>query len=306
MITVEKLVYEYPNKRALNDITFNIPNGSITALVGPNGSGKTTLLRCIAALEQPFSGKITINGTDISENPRRVHKDIGYLSDFFGLYDDLTVSQCLMFAANLHQLPANKIKEQVGNVAALLELGPYLDKNAGTLSRGWRQRLGIAQAIIHTPKLLLLDEPASGLDPEARVTISLLFRKLREQGMTLIVSSHILAELEDYCTDMLVLRDGNLLDHSLSAGNKKEHNIIEIIFLDPARAFISVLQGIAGVSSPVAEGRTIRLSFSGDEEGQSLILKKLVDTGARISSFTMRHSKLQDIYMSLSNERKNP
>ncbi len=305
MINVENLVYEYPNKRALNDITFNIPQGSITALVGPNGAGKTTLLRCLAALERPFSGNVIINGVDVFDNPRRIHKDLGYLSDFFGLYNELTVRQSLLFAANLHQLPESMVKNQVDLVVSLLELAPYVGKNVGTLSRGWRQRLGIAQAIIHNPKLLILDEPASGLDPEARVNISQLFRKLRDQGMTLIVSSHILAELEDYCTDMLVLRDGYLVEHSLSSADKKELNVIEITFLDSVNNFISHLESLSTVSNIVLQDRTIRLLFSGNEEEQWVLLKNLVDAGAKISFFTLRPSKLQDIYMSLSNERKS-
>ena len=305
MINVENLVYEYPNKRALNDITFNIPQGSITALVGPNGAGKTTLLRCLAALERPFSGNVTINGVDVFDNPRRIHKDLGYLSDFFGLYNELTVRQSLIFAANLHQLPESTVKNQVELVISLLELDVYIEKNVGALSRGWRQRLGIAQAIIHNPKLLILDEPASGLDPEARVNISQLFRKLRDQGMTLIVSSHILAELEDYCTDMLVLRDGYLVEHSLSSADKKELNVIEIAFLDSANNFISHLESLSTVSNVVLQDRTIRLLFSGNEEEQWALLKKLVDVGAKVSLFTVRPSKLQDIYMSLSKERKS-
>ncbi len=304
MINVEHLCYEYSNKRALDDITFNIPNGSITALVGPNGSGKTTLLRCIAALEEPFSGNITINGIDVSEDPRQIHKELGYLSDFFGLYDDLTVRQCLIFMANLHQLPSEKIKTQVDWVANLLELTPSLEKKAGTLSRGWRQRLGVAQSIIHSPKLLLLDEPASGLDPEARVTISRLFRKLRDQGMTIIVSSHILAELEDYCTDMLVLRDGHLIEHNFSSSHNKDKKIIEINFLDSAHLFVPKLESMKMVSEIVLEEQTINLEFLGNEEEQHLLLKSLVEQGAKINLFAVKRNKLQDVYMSLSNERK--
>ncbi|MEZ5691138.1 MAG: ABC transporter ATP-binding protein [Rickettsiales bacterium] len=302
MINVEHLFYEYPEKRALDNITFSVPEGSITALVGPNGSGKTTLLRCIAALEEPFSGNITIDNIDVSEHPRKIHKKLGYLSDFFGLYDELTVRQCLIFIASLHQLPSNEIKKQVEWVKEILELTPYMDKKAGTLSRGWRQRLGIAQAIIHTPKLLLLDEPSSGLDPEARVTISKLFRKLQDAGITIIVSSHILAELEDYCTDMLILRDGKLVEHSLSSSHKESNNIIEILFLDSADIFLPRLQSMDTVLNPTLEKQTIQFKFSGDKSEQYLLLKNLIEQEAKIISFHSKHGKLQDIYMSFSTE----
>jgi len=213
MITVDDVCFEYPGKRALNHVSCSIQPGTITALVGPNGAGKTTLLRCIAALDEPFSGKIEINGIDAVEHPRRIHQQIGYLSDFFGLYNTLTVQQCLLFNARIQQVDERLLNEKVQLAANRLDLTQYLNVRAGTLSRGLRQRLGIAQAIIHEPCLLLLDEPASGLDPEARVGLSRLFLSLRDQGMTLIVSSHILAELEDYCTHMLLIRDGRILQH---------------------------------------------------------------------------------------------
>lgn len=302
MINVENLFYEYPRKRALDDVTFNIPAGSITALVGPNGAGKTTLMRCIAGLDEPFSGKISIDGVDVFENPRQVHKNLGYLSDFFGLYNELTIEQCLTFAASIHQLPPAQIKARVQEVTDLLELTPYFKKNAATLSRGWRQRLGIAQAIIHSPRLLILDEPASGLDPEARVTLSILFRRLRDEGMTLLVSSHILAELEDYCTDMLILREGRVVDHSTATSNKEDSSVIEITFLDAAHGFVSKLQDMKMVVNPVLEGRTIRFAFSGGEVEQHLLLKNLMAMDAKISLFTVKRSRLQDVYMSLSNE----
>ena len=222
MIKVSNLNYEYPGKRALKDVSFSIPDASVTALVGPNGAGKTTLLRCLAALDEPFSGEINVAGIDVTREPRRVHQVLGYLSDFFGLYDDLTVRQCLSFAAWLHRLPEDTVEGCVRKTASLLELTNWLESKVKTLSRGWRQRLGIAQAIIHNPKLLLLDEPSAGLDPEARVSLSKLFRDLQREGMTLVVSSHILAELEDYCTDMLVLRDGEIAEHRGATAAEKE------------------------------------------------------------------------------------
>lgn len=304
MINVEHLFYEYPRNRALDNVSFTIPVGSITALVGPNGAGKTTLMRCIAGLDEPFSGKISVFGMDVAEYPRQVHTELGYLSDFFGLYNDLTIEQCLTFAARIHQLTDEKIKERVQLVTDLLELAPYFTKKAATLSRGWRQRLGIAQAIIHRPRLLLLDEPASGLDPEARITLSLLFRTLRDEGMTLLVSSHILAELEDYCTDMLVLREGRVVEHSIATSSSKENNIVEISFLDSADIFIAQIQSMEMVINPTLEEQKIRFIFSGNEEEQHFLLKNLINLGAKINSFSVQRSRLQDVYMSLGNERK--
>ena len=212
-IEVQNVTFEYPGKKALDDVSFSIPEGSVVALVGPNGAGKTTLMRCLVALDQPQSGKIIMNGVNVEEDPRAVHAMCGYLSDFFGLYDALSVRQCLTYAAWSQNLPAGKIAKTIDAVAEQTELVDMLEKKAGDLSRGYRQRLGIAMALIHDPKVLILDEPASGMDPEARIGLSRLMRRLRHTGKTIIVSSHILNELEDYCTAMLVIRDGKMSEH---------------------------------------------------------------------------------------------
>lgn len=213
MIHVENLCFDYPGKRALDQVSFHIEPHTITALVGPNGAGKTTLLRCLAALETPTQGKITIEGWDVDRYPRKIHALAGYLSDIFGLYDTLTVTQNLTFFAASHHCPSSQIPQLVHEAAERLELLNYLNTPAGKLSRGLRQRLAIAQTIISKPKVLLLDEPASGLDPEARYNLSKLLLTLQKEGITLIVSSHILSELEDYSTHMLVMDQGKCLQY---------------------------------------------------------------------------------------------
>lgn len=213
MITVTDLTFDYPGKRALEHISFSIEAGSITALVGPNGAGKSTLMRCLAALETPSSGSIQIASLDVLEFPREAHALMGYLPDFFGLYDDLTVEQCLSYHAMVQNIPKPEQKAAIERVAVRMQIQDILLQETKTLSRGQRQRLAIAQAIIHHPKVLILDEPASGLDPEARYHLSQLLVLLAQEGITMLVSSHILSELEDYCTNMLVLREGKIVKH---------------------------------------------------------------------------------------------
>ena len=302
MIEIDNLFYEYPKKLALDNISLKIKNGSITALVGPNGAGKSTLMRCIAALDEPFSGRIKVAGIDVSENPRRVHKEIGYLSDFFGLYDDLTVRQSLLFFARIHQIQENVIEERVKWAAELLGISDYMQTKAGELSRGWRQRLGIAQTIIHRPKLLLLDEPASGLDPEARLALSNLFHNLQAQGMTLLVSSHILAELEDYCSDMLILRDGKVVEHRTALASKSYSSVIEIKLVNIHCDVVNILQGIKDINLPIISGNIVAFSFLGDEKDRFLLLQELLNNGLEISSFLVKNSRLQDVYMEFSEE----
>ncbi len=237
MITVENLCFDYPGKRALNNISFTIPTNSITALVGPNGAGKTTLLRCVAALEDFTSGKIVIEQDTekykVEEEPRKIHKITSYLSDFFGLYEDLTVSQCLTYLAWSKGCPPHLVANQIEIAAQKLQLEAYLSIKASKLSRGLRQRLAIAQSIVQEPKILLLDEPASGLDPQARYDLSKLLLELQTHGLTILVSSHILSELEDYSTHMIVIDHGKILDHRpLIQDGSKPPQSMQSIYLE--------------------------------------------------------------------------
>lgn len=214
MINVNELSFDYPGKRALDRLTFTIAPNTITALVGPNGAGKTTLLRCLSALDNPTIGSITIDGIDTERFPRKIHEMVSYLPDIFGLYDNLTVKQILIFFAKSHCVPSHKIAEQIEATVTALQIKETLSTPAGKLSRGLRQRLAIGIATIHQPKILMLDEPASGLDPEARFHLSKLLLSLQKSGMTLIVSSHILSELQDYSSDMIILNEGKIIHQS--------------------------------------------------------------------------------------------
>ncbi len=211
MIEVENLIFDYSDKRVLHQVSFQLEAGSVTALVGPNGAGKTTLMRCIAGLEVPVQGRIVIAGIEVVRFPRKAHAYLGYVSDHFGLYDALTVKQNLFYAACNHGPTVETANNQVQAVLDLLDLRTYQDQLVQALSRGWRQRVGIGMALVHQPKVVLLDEPAAGLDPDARFALSALFKTLQSQGVTLCISSHILSELEEYCTQMIVLKAGRVM-----------------------------------------------------------------------------------------------
>ncbi|WP_430739397.1 ABC transporter ATP-binding protein [Vandammella animalimorsus] len=213
LIEIDQLVFEYPGHRALDGVSLRLERGSVTALVGPNGAGKSTLLRCMAGLETPLSGQIRIDGISVIDAPRQVHRKLGYLSDFFGLYEGLRVRQCLAYAALAVGVARQQLPGRVAQVAQAMDLTALLQRRPGELSRGQRQRLAIGQAIIHSPQVLLLDEPASGLDPQARSSLAALFRQLQAQGMTLLVSSHILSELDEYSTHILSIRQGRIVSH---------------------------------------------------------------------------------------------
>jgi ABC-2 type transport system ATP-binding protein len=295
MIRVENLVFEYPGVRALDNVSFSVAPGSITALVGPNGAGKTTLLRCLAALDSPLSGRALIDGIDVQEEPRTCHAKVGYLSDSFGLYQALTVRQCLMHVALSQRLAPADAASAVTRTAAQVGLQEKLESRAGELSRGQRQRVAIGQAIIHRPKVILLDEPASGLDPEARHALAELFLALRDQGMTLFVSSHILAELEEYSTAMLVLRQGRIVEHAeIGSRHHRTHLRIRIAAPVPPNFDWTVLAGLEVLT--VDDGE-ITAVFSGDAGGRHELLKQLLAHGLMVYGFEEERVNLQDAYL---------
>lgn len=297
MIAVDKLIFEYPHLRALDDVTFNIASGSITALVGPNGAGKTTLLRCMAALEQPVKGSIVIDGIDVLEQPRACHRIIGYLSDFFGLYQRLTVRQCLHYVARAQGITAAACETAIIDVCRQLHIEDRLDMRPGELSRGLRQRVAIAQAIIHKPKVVLLDEPASGLDPEARHELEQLFLGLQGQGMTLLVSSHILAELESYCTDMLVLREGRIVDQ-MAIKPKTQHKAFRLVLAHATENLAVRLQQLEGLTVlKIEDDRHALLQLPEDVERQHAVLKSLLALELPVCEFSPAVSNLQDAYL---------
>lgn len=299
MIEITGLTFDYPGHRALDDVTLTVANGSVTALVGPNGAGKTTLMRCIAGLETPLSGSITVGGMDVVEQPRAVHRIMGYLSDFFGLYQDLSVARCLEYAAAAQGLPEHDIPAAIERTAQRLDLSDKLHQLSGSLSRGQRQRVAIGQAIIHQPKVLLLDEPASGLDPEARASLAALFRQLQADGMTLLVSSHILAELDEYSSHMLALRDGRILENRalqpLHQSHEHRHLHLDLAHADARLA--TWLQAYAQITLQAATETHAEFDFHGDLAAQSALLKAMLHEGFAVSSFAEHKENLQQSYL---------
>ncbi len=297
MIAVDKLIFEYPGLRALDDVSFRIEQGSITALVGPNGAGKTTLLRCMAALDQPVGGVITIDGIDVLEKPRDCHRIIGYLSDFFGLYQRLTVRQCLHYVARAQGIADEACDSVITDVVRRLHIEDRLDMRPGELSRGLRQRVAIAQAIIHKPKVVLLDEPASGLDPEARHDLETLFLDLQNQGMTLLVSSHILAELEAYCTDMLVLRQGRIVEQVAVKSHAQSHPY-KLVLAQPIENLATVLQTLTDITVlKIESNQQVLLQIPGDQVQRHAALKAILALDLPVCEFAPAASNLQDAYL---------
>ena len=312
IIEVIDLTFDYPGFRALSRVSLCIEPGTVTALVGPNGAGKTTLLRCIAALDTPLSGTVRVAGHDVYESPREVHRLMGYLSDSFGLYSELTVAQGLEYAARSQGLAPKDVAAAVQTTADRMGLGDKLQNLASTLSRGQRQRLAIGQAIIHSPQVLLLDEPASGLDPEARGALAGVFKALQAQGMTLLVSSHILAELDEYSTHMLALNQGRVLEHralglatTAGAGGSPER-LLRLEFVHSAESVASWLASQVNVTLRRIDASGLEISLRGDAAAQAALVSACVAAGYPLTVVAPITENLQQSYLkSLEAERSS-
>ena len=314
IIAAENLVYDYPGARALDRVSFAVAPGTITALVGPNGAGKTTLLRCLAVLDRPAEGRILLDGLDVADHPRDSHRKLGYLSDFYGLYDELTVRQCLSYHAAIHDLPREAQAGAVERTAARMGLGELMNRRAQQLSRGQRQRLAIAQAIIHDPVLLLLDEPAAGLDPEARWSLSSLISDLAKAGMTLIVSSHILSELEDYSTHVMIIRGGRLVLHkplseaaaAIGADEKVRQTCMRVEIAAPDPGFERALGGFEAATRIAVHGTSASVFIPADADARAALLRHCIGAGLPVVAYAEDRARVEEIYFALSKEAGAP
>jgi ABC-2 type transport system ATP-binding protein len=295
-IVVEDLVFDYPQQRALHGVSFRVARGAVAALVGPNGAGKTTLLSCLAALQRPVSGTVTVDGVDMLARPREGHRHIGYLKDFYGLYDALSVRRILWHAARGQGIAAARCDEVVAAVAADLDLGALLQAPAGGLSRGQRQRLAIARTLVHRPPVLLLDEPASGLDPEARHDLALLMRRLQAAGTTLLVSSHILAELAEYSSEMLIIRDGRLIEQRALRGAAGTTRL-RMELCNPADRVPPALAAQPGVSDARIEDGAVVFLLEGAARERHALLRACLDAGLAVSGLAECDAGLQQEYL---------
>jgi ABC-2 type transport system ATP-binding protein len=296
VIDVRELVYEYPATRALKGVSLHVPAQTITALVGPNGAGKTTLLRCLAALEMPYSGQVEIDGLDTARAPREVHVRLGYLPDFYGHYDALNVRRCLEYAGLSRGLARAACAAAVEKAAGRVGLLDRLDTKAEELSRGLRQRLAIGQAIVHEPRVILLDEPAAGLDPQARRDLSTLLLTLRDQGMTIVVSSHILAELEDYCTSMVIIDDGRIVGGNAIKVRDDDRPRYLLEIATPRTDLREFLAGRAGLDLFEADEHHALFAFTRNPGARSKLVRDLVTAGFAVSSFGESTKALEEAY----------
>ncbi len=255
------------------------------------------MLQCLAALIKPFGGSIGIAGIDVLKNPRDAHRIMGFLPDFFGLYDNLTVAKSLEYACLSHGISQSQVDALTDQTLERVGLRAKKEEKVLSLSRGMRQRLAIGQTIIHQPKVLILDEPASGLDPEARSSLSELFLELNREGITLLVSSHILAELDQYASNLLSIRNGKIAAHTHSQENFiiKRKLIFKLVD-KPVDADLMLKEKLGDFNFQTNEN-IISLDFEGDEHQQAKLLEDILKLGFKVSEFYHKKDSLQDKYI---------
>lgn len=309
IIEIQGLTKTYGDLTALDNLSLEIEEGAVFGFIGPNGAGKTTTMRILTTLLKPTSGKAWIAGYSVTENPRDVRRAIGYMPDFFGVYDDMKVWEYLDFFAACYDIPAPQRQGMIGDLLALVDLGHKREAYVESLSRGMKQRLCLARTLAHDPQVLILDEPASGLDPRARIEIRELLRELKLMGKTIFFSSHILAEVADICTSIAILEAGKLVAHGDMAEMKRQlraHRLIQVRVigsLEPLQARLLSEPNVADVVTGVdydLPPDTLRFDFNGDDETLHGLLTGLISQGIKIISFHEDAGDLEDVFLQVT------
>jgi len=303
MVEIANLTKQFRNLTAVWNLSLTLEEGDIFGFIGPNGAGKTTTIKMLATLLRPTTGTARVDGHDIVAAPERVRSIVGYMPDSFGVYDDIRVWEYLDFFAAAYRIPRTQRGQTIDGVLALTDLQGKRHAYVDELSRGMKQRLCLAKTLVHDPKVLLLDEPASGLDPRARIEIRELLKELQAMGKTIFISSHILAELADFCNKIGIIENGQLI----VAGDV--HEIIERIRGhlqlrlevqgDPEQA-TRVLGQQPGVGHLEVENHQVKVEFSGKRDDLPALLKALVEAGVQVSAFGEEEIDLEDVFIRLT------
>jgi len=303
MIEIHGLVKEFKNLTAVDGLTLTVNEGDIFGFIGPNGAGKTTTIKMLATLLKPTEGYAEIAGYNILTQVDDVKRVIGYMPDFFGVYDDMKVWEYLDFFAAAYKIEKSKRKQIIDDVLELTDLTVKRDDYVEALSRGMKQRLCLAKTLVHDPKVLLLDEPASGLDPRARIELRELLKELQRMGKTILISSHILTELSDFCNTIGIIEKGALRTFGEIETIKNElklNRVIEVEVREDAEKAHDALQEREEVMAIRLDGNKLEVEVELDLEDTSFVLETLMAAGCRVVSVQERDLDLEDIFMEIT------
>ena len=308
IIETHNLCKQYGNALRVAHLDLRVPEGSVYGFLGPNGAGKTTTMKIMAGLLKADSGGIYINGEDILKNPKSIRDKIGYMPDFFGVYDVLKVSEYMDFYAGTYYIPYAERGTLIDNLLEVVDLTDKKDTYVDSLSRGMKQRLCLARSLIHDPELIILDEPASGLDPRARVEMKEILKELREMGKTIIVSSHILPELAEMCSEIGIIDHGKLVTQGtvneiMNRINKKR--LVKVKLSNCKENLIRLLKEQSTVKEITENTDNVEFAFEGTNDNLISILRNIIMNGIPIYSFAENEGNLEEIFMTVTGGEKN-
>ena len=306
MIDVRFLRKKYDTTLALENLHLEIPKGEVFGLIGPNGAGKTTLIRILATLLEPTYGEVRIAGIDALAEPLRVHPLIGYMSDFFSLYENMLVWEYLDHFARCYGIDRRRRPALIDQVLQLVSLDVRRDAEIKALSRGMRQRLCFAKTLLHEPQVLLLDEPASGLDPAGRLEFRELLKQLHAMGRTVLISSHILTEMAEFCTSVGIMEEGRLLASGRVGEilQRLQPTLqLDVEVLGETAPLLALLREHPAVRQSEAVNGRVTCHWQGRRDELPELHRRLVNAGIPLVAFVVKTDNLEDLYMKISRHR---
>ena len=307
MLTIKNLRKRYGNFQALDGLNLEVADGELFGFVGPNGAGKTTTLKILAGLLVPDEGEVEIGGLDVYSDGKELRRRIGYVPDFFGVYDNLKVSEYMEFFASCYGLSGLMGRKRCEELLDQVKLSDRADFFVDSLSRGMKQRLCLARALIHDPGLLILDEPTSGMDPRTRMEFKEMLKELCAEGKTILVSSHILSELSQMCTDIGIIDAGKIvLSGNMAEIRQKvnDSNPLLIRICGESRTAIGILKKDPRVQTIAIRDEDIIVNFHGNRQAEAELLYSLMEAGIPVSGFIREQGDLESIFMQITSHDK--
>ncbi len=304
MIELRQLHRFFGTTRAVNNISFQVERGQVFGYIGPNGAGKTTSMRILASLDLPTAGDAFVDGFSVVNDPDRVRGRLGFMPDYFTTYPNIDVREYLDFFARAYHMHGKERKQAIERVMGFTGLDVLADKPIDGLSKGMKQRLCLGRSLIHDPPVMVLDEPAAGLDPRARIELREMIRSLADEGKAILISSHILTELAEICDTVGIIERGKLIAlgsvDEIQGGLRSDTNLVEVRVLSGVDGLPDWLSKRPSVSEVKVEGSLVRFVLAGDETDEADVLKEMIHDGFRVVAFGARQRTLEDAFMQVT------
>ncbi len=304
MIELRKLHRFFGKTRAVNNVSFQVGRGQVFGYIGPNGAGKTTSMRILATLDLPTAGDAFVDGFSVVNDPDRVRGRLGFMPDYFTTYSNVDVREYLDFFARAYHLYGKDRKRAIERVMSFTGLDVLAHKPIDGLSKGMKQRLCLGRALIHDPPVMVLDEPAAGLDPRARIELRVMIRALADEGKSILISSHILTELAEVCDLVGIVERGSLVTmgsvEEIQNGLRQEKNLVAVRVLGGVDGLAEWLNERSGVGQVKVDGSVVRFELAGDEAAEADLLRAMIHDGFRVVAFGAQQGTLEDVFMQVT------